>query len=238
MKALTKILCCMLLAAMVAPMVFAEEKAIPEKTDIVIDGVSFISIDTLKKWMKEDKPPLIIDVLSEESYNKNHVDTAINIPFAKLKEKAAELDKERRTVVYCANYKCHASTAAAKVLTGLGFTDVHDYKGGINEWVALKDGDKAAAKEEAVKVSEEKAASHCAMGKDGKKDMSGSKCICPNCTPDKKCAKCAAAKDKMGKACDKVDAAMDKAADLKEEKAKEAVEDKAKDMIEKKAAEE
>jgi len=97
-------------------------------------GVRFISKETLREWMMGDSQPLIIDVLAAESYAKAHVKGAINIPFAQLKDRAATLDKERRTVVYCASYECHASTAAAKLLTSLGFKDVSDYKGGIKEW--------------------------------------------------------------------------------------------------------
>lgn len=98
------------------------------------DDVRFISKETLQGWMKGDTQPLIIDVLSPESYAKAHVEGAVNIPLAQLKDRAATMDKERRTVVYCASYECHASTAAARLLTSLGFKDVSDYKGGIKEW--------------------------------------------------------------------------------------------------------
>ena len=109
-------------------------KAKKEPRDYVRDGVSFISKGTLQKWMKAKDKPLVIDVLSAASYKTGHIKGAINIPLSELKQRAAELDKNRKTVVYCANYRCGASTAAAKLLAGLGFRDVHDYKGGIQEW--------------------------------------------------------------------------------------------------------
>ena len=110
-------------------------------TDAKVDGdshghddVQFVSKETLQEWLKGDPRPLVIDVLSPESYAKAHVKGAINIPLSQLKNRAATLDKERRTVVYCASYECSASTEAAKLLGSLGFTDVFDYKGGIKEW--------------------------------------------------------------------------------------------------------
>jgi rhodanese-related sulfurtransferase len=113
--------------------------------DHVTDGVSFIGIDTLKKLQADKNPPVVIDVLPKEYYDKAHIDGAINIPLNELEAKAAELDKNKKIVVYCASYTCHASTAAAKILTKLGFKDVHDYKGGIKEWLEESKGEKVAA---------------------------------------------------------------------------------------------
>ena len=104
------------------------------KRDYVKDGVRFISKETLSKWMADQDNLLIIDVLSAQSYNQAHIKGAVNIPLQQLEQRAATLDKNRKIVVYCANYQCHASTDAAELLGGLGFKDVSDYKGGIKEW--------------------------------------------------------------------------------------------------------
>jgi rhodanese-related sulfurtransferase/peroxiredoxin len=102
--------------------------------DYMKDGISFISKETLQKFQKEDKDLVVIDVLSPKSYARAHVKGSINIPLKELKGKMSTLSKEGKIVVYCANYKCHASTAAAKQLNAAGFKAVHDYKGGIKEW--------------------------------------------------------------------------------------------------------
>lgn len=115
-----------------------KQKAVTKKAEIqrdyVKDGVHFISKETLTKWLGEKEKPVVIDVLSPESYRNAHIRGAINISYEHLKSEADKLDKNARIVVYCANYQCHASTQAAQLLGKLGFKNVYDYKGGIKEW--------------------------------------------------------------------------------------------------------
>ncbi len=100
------------------------------------DGVKYITKEKLKSLMKDEKKLVIIDVLSAESFKKQHVKGAINIPFGTLKDKIDSIvpDKKTPIVTYCANYHCKASTKAAKVLLNKGYKKVYDYKGGIAEW--------------------------------------------------------------------------------------------------------
>lgn len=112
----------------------AAETAPQEGKDMVKDGVSYISKETLQKLLAEEKNLTVVDVLSPESYHAEHVKDSINIPLEQLTSLQGKLPKDGKIVVYCANYKCHASTEAAKKLAELGFKDVHDYKGGIEEW--------------------------------------------------------------------------------------------------------
>lgn len=109
-------------------------KTAATEQDYEKDGVRFISKETLTAWKESDKSLVIVDVLGKESYDKAHIAGAVHIPYAEVKDKAATLDKNATVVTYCANYKCHASTAAAQALTELGFAHVYDYKGGIKEW--------------------------------------------------------------------------------------------------------
>jgi len=74
-------------------------------------------------------------VLSEDSYKKEHIRGAINIPSERIGKEAREkFDKDDPLVVYCSNYDCTASPTAAKKLEDLGFTNVYDYEGGKEEW--------------------------------------------------------------------------------------------------------
>jgi len=113
-------------------------KKLEKGGDYVKDGVHFVSKETLKKWTDAKRPPLIIDVLSAQSYQKVRIKGAVNIPLQQLRKQAAKLDKKRKIVVYCAGYQCSASTQAAKMLGRLGFQNVYDYKGGIKEWQAAR----------------------------------------------------------------------------------------------------
>lgn len=112
-----------------------QKEEVKNPHDYIKDGVSYISKETLQKLIVEKGDKLqIIDVLSPESYKNAHVKGAINIPLGELEAKRKLIDKNKTIVVYCANFRCHASTMAAEKLTALGFKDVHDYKGGIKEW--------------------------------------------------------------------------------------------------------
>lgn len=100
------------------------------------EGVKYITKEKLSKLMDSEKKLVILDVLGPDSFSKNHIKGAINIPFAELKEKVANgsLDRSVPIVTYCASYKCKASTKAAQLLEKEGFRKVYDYKGGLAEW--------------------------------------------------------------------------------------------------------
>jgi peroxiredoxin/rhodanese-related sulfurtransferase len=121
----------------------AESPSEAAGTDRVEDGVSFISRDTLVRWLGEDAAVqqeggesklMVINVLSREQYRKQHIPGSVNIPLGEIEAKAGKLDKNRRIVTYCYDTTCRASTEAAQLLKTLGFEDVHDYEGGIMEW--------------------------------------------------------------------------------------------------------
>ena len=77
----------------------------------------------------------LVDVLSEEHYQKEHLQGAINLPADQIEHRAGVvLDKEDTIIVYCAGFECQASAEAADRLTSLGFKNVLRYEGGIKDW--------------------------------------------------------------------------------------------------------
>ncbi|MEX2353977.1 MAG: rhodanese-like domain-containing protein [Gammaproteobacteria bacterium] len=100
-----------------------------------------ISKNELKQMNQEAKEDFVlINVLPEDAFNKEHIRTSINIPvkednFTDLVEKVAG-GKERKIVVYCANFDCDASPKAAKKLDEAGFKNVYDYEGGTEDWLS------------------------------------------------------------------------------------------------------
>jgi thiol peroxidase len=98
--------------------------------------VKTISRDELIKLQKSDKPYKLIDVLDTSSYEKGHIPKSISIPLEELREKASVLlNKDELIIVYCANFDCPASTTAAKILMGMGYKNVLDYKGGLKDYL-------------------------------------------------------------------------------------------------------
>lgn len=81
-----------------------------------------------------DRHALILDIRSAAEYKKGHVMGAVNIPSAKLKERADQIDKDpgRPIIVYC--NLGSSSLEAAKSLRTLGHKEVYVLRGGINGW--------------------------------------------------------------------------------------------------------
>jgi len=97
--------------------------------------------DDLKRMNETNKEDFVlINVLPREAFNKDHIRTSINIPveeenFTELVDKVAG-NKDKKVVVYCANFNCDASTKAAKKLEKADFTNVFEYEGGTEDWHA------------------------------------------------------------------------------------------------------
>jgi rhodanese-related sulfurtransferase len=80
----------------------------------------------------------LIDVLPEESFEKEHIEGAVNIPvrhddFVRRVEDLVD-EKDNSVIVYCASKECDASPTAARKLEQAGFSNVYDFEGGIKEW--------------------------------------------------------------------------------------------------------
>ena len=82
-----------------------------------------------------DREAVVIDVRSVADYKKGHLMGAVNIPLAKLEERAGELgkDKGKPLLVYCALGS--SAGEAAQRLRKLGFGEVYPLRGGINNWL-------------------------------------------------------------------------------------------------------
>ncbi|MDX1633894.1 MAG: rhodanese-like domain-containing protein [Marinobacter sp.] len=102
-----------------------------------------ITRDDLKTMNEtEHEDFVLINVLPREKFNEKHIRTSINIPvddddFVDKVESIAG-SKQRKIVVYCANFECDASPKAAKKLEDAGFTQVYDYEGGTKDWFEQK----------------------------------------------------------------------------------------------------
>lgn len=70
----------------------------------------------------------IIDTRSKKQFEKSNVKGAIHIPLAELRERQAELDKDRVTITYC--NKGVTGNAAQNLLLQEGFREVYNLSGG------------------------------------------------------------------------------------------------------------
>ncbi len=124
MKKITIILICLLCFV-----TGCKDKNVIEKTDA---GYTHISMDVAMEYMKE-KDTVIVDVRTEEEYEKGHIKGAINIPLhaidgtvvGKLK------DYHEKILVYCESG--NRSVQASAKLAALGYKQVYEI-GGIQDY--------------------------------------------------------------------------------------------------------
>jgi rhodanese-related sulfurtransferase len=123
----------------------SSEKNLPDEAKESVktlreNGIGFLTADQLQQKLLSGAPPIVVNVLSADNYRESHIKGSINIPYDQVAQWAPRLipDLNAEVVVYCANYKCPASIEAGKTLKRLGYTNVHDFKGGMKEWLARK----------------------------------------------------------------------------------------------------
>ena len=101
--------------------------------------LSTISTDRTQELLDRDDA-WVINVLDPKYYRKSHIPGSLNIPIGAddfLGRVASEVpDRDSTIVVYCAGPDCNASPRAARLLMEAGYSDVHDYEGGMKEWIA------------------------------------------------------------------------------------------------------
>ena len=94
-----------------------------------------LAIDTAaahELWKAED--PLVIDVRSEPSYRRTHVEGAINIPLEELPDRIAELPEDRDTPVLTVCDRGNISLPGVLFLSSLGYKNARSITGGTNAW--------------------------------------------------------------------------------------------------------
>lgn len=97
-----------------------------------------LTAQKFEKQFGSNDNAVVINVLSEENFAKEHIPGSINIPLESddfLERVARKVrDKSREIVVYCAKTECTASEDAAATLEKAGYTNVYDFTGGMKEW--------------------------------------------------------------------------------------------------------
>ncbi|HVO33060.1 MAG TPA: rhodanese-like domain-containing protein, partial [Elusimicrobiota bacterium] len=80
---------------------------------------------------------IVIDTRDAESFAKEHIPGAVNIPADELPKRLSELAKDKDVVPYCWSVVCHLATRAALFLAEKGYR-VHELAGGIEYWKNYK----------------------------------------------------------------------------------------------------
>jgi len=98
--------------------------------------VKTISRDELRELIASKKRFTLVDVLPKDHYEQEHIKGAISLPLEEIGKRAKTIfkAKDELIVVYCASFECPASTQAAQKLMSLGYTNVRDFKGGLQDY--------------------------------------------------------------------------------------------------------
>jgi len=83
-----------------------------------------------------DKGVTLVDARDPEDYEQGHLPNAISIPAADVQSDAPQLlqSKNEKIITYCGGGACPKSQEAADALRELGYTNVSEYSGGMQEW--------------------------------------------------------------------------------------------------------
>jgi NADPH-dependent 2,4-dienoyl-CoA reductase/sulfur reductase-like enzyme/rhodanese-related sulfurtransferase len=120
---------------------FATTKDPVHYTGMALDGAiegraPLITPAELIQRARDGEQWQIVDVRSAADYAKGHVDGAIHIPLAQLRDRVGELDPTLPTVTYC--NKGTSGNAGQHVLRNLGFTHVLNLSGGNSNYQAYR----------------------------------------------------------------------------------------------------
>jgi rhodanese-related sulfurtransferase len=88
----------------------------------------------LKVALESGANILVVDARSTDSFQKEHIPGAINIPHRMMNEESTRhLNKTTLVVIYCDGIGCNASTKGALNMAKLGFR-VKELIGGLDWW--------------------------------------------------------------------------------------------------------
>jgi rhodanese-related sulfurtransferase len=100
-------------------------------------NVTPISRQSIEARLASDQDITLVEALGPMYYDAEHLPGALNLPHDQVDELAPGVlpDRDAFVVVYCANTPCPNSAIAAKRLVELGYTDVHEYVEGKQDWI-------------------------------------------------------------------------------------------------------
>ncbi|MGH7801644.1 MAG: rhodanese-like domain-containing protein [Thermodesulfobacteriota bacterium] len=99
--------------------------------------IKHISRDQINDHLRNGDAITLVEALPEEYYQYAHLPGAIQMDYTEVNEKAPTLlpNKDAKIVVYCASTESQNSTKGARALEALGYTNVHEYVEGKQDWI-------------------------------------------------------------------------------------------------------
>lgn len=97
-----------------------------------------VAADELKSWYDQKKEMVVLDARSKPYFDGTLLPLAKWVPVDSSEEtiKSTIPSKDSLVVVYCAGVKCPASGWLYDKLTAMGYTNVYEYHGGLDDWMS------------------------------------------------------------------------------------------------------
>lgn len=95
-------------------------------------GRKLITADKLADMIETGEVCQVIDARVSSQYEKDHVETAMNIPHAELRDQLKDLNPDTVTITYC--NKGVTGNAAQNILLNHGFREVYNISGGHKQY--------------------------------------------------------------------------------------------------------
>lgn len=80
------------------------------------------------------KDAVVVDVRPIADFSKAHIINAVNIPMSSFKNQLSQMEKHKKAPVIVSCRSGAQSSGACKILSGSGFEEVYNLKGGILAW--------------------------------------------------------------------------------------------------------
>src|SRR5690606_35792992 len=108
----------------------------------VMDNIRTITASELQERIDQERPDnrdpglgyALVNVLAAEQYEEEHVPYSMNVPLDRIGDMVSAFDEDKEIIVYCGSKQCDASERAARRLQEMGFVNVIDFAGGMDEW--------------------------------------------------------------------------------------------------------
>jgi rhodanese-related sulfurtransferase len=97
--------------------------------------ITTLDADSLIQKNRGNPDFVILDVRTADEFNSGHIAGAINIDYysPEFKSNIGTLDKNKQYLIYCRTGIRGA--AAARIMLDLGFKEVQNLAGGIEQWI-------------------------------------------------------------------------------------------------------
>ena len=109
-----------------------------DKAPEPLERTERIAAGAAAEQLRSAAPPLLIDVRTPREFNDAHIDGAVSVPLARLKDRLEEIPYDRSLVVCCSTG--YRSAIAVSLLRREGRTRVADLMGGLGAWPAVSAG--------------------------------------------------------------------------------------------------